>query len=63
MANKNTKPIPPQFVEQDVKEIAKQLYGLDGVSVKSLDSYIDLNFLLQYETGRQLIFKIANSVS
>jgi 4-aminobutyrate aminotransferase-like enzyme/Ser/Thr protein kinase RdoA (MazF antagonist) len=62
MMNKNTKPVPPQFSEKEVKRMAKQLYGLDPVSVKPLDSSIDLNFYLQEKTGRQLVFKIANSL-
>ncbi len=61
MMNKHTKPIPPQFGEQEVKEMAKRLYGFDGVSVKLLGSYIDLNYYLQDDTGREFVFKIANA--
>lgn len=61
MVNKNTNPTPQQFSKQEVKRMAEQLYGLDGVSVKPLDSYIDLNFHLQDETDREFVFKIANS--
>ncbi|MGD2086228.1 MAG: aminotransferase class III-fold pyridoxal phosphate-dependent enzyme [Candidatus Aminicenantes bacterium] len=61
MVNKNTKPTPPQFSEQDVKPMAKQLYGLDLVSVKPLDSELDLNFYLQEKTGGEFVFKIAHS--
>jgi Ser/Thr protein kinase RdoA (MazF antagonist) len=61
MVNKNTKPTPPQFPEQEVKQIARQLYGLDFVSVKRMDSYIDFNFYLQEKTGREFVFKIANA--
>jgi 4-aminobutyrate aminotransferase-like enzyme/Ser/Thr protein kinase RdoA (MazF antagonist) len=62
MVNKNTKLTPPQFPGQAVKRMAKQLYGLDHVSVKLLDSYTDLNLYLQDETGREFVFKISNSL-
>lgn len=61
MMKKNTKPIPPQFGEQDVIDMAKQLYGFDGVSVKLLGSYIDLNYYLRDEAGGEFVFKIANT--
>lgn len=61
MMNINTKPTPPQFSEQDVKRMAKQFYGLDHVSVKPLDSELDLNFYLQEKTGGEFVLKIAHS--
>jgi 4-aminobutyrate aminotransferase-like enzyme/Ser/Thr protein kinase RdoA (MazF antagonist) len=61
MMNKNLKPTPPQFPVKEVKRMAKQLYGLDHVSVKPLHSELDLNFYLQEKTGREFVFKIAHS--
>jgi len=61
MVNKNMKLTPPQFPEQSVKRMVKQLYGLDYVSIKPLDSELDLNFYLQEKTGLEFVFKIAHS--
>jgi 4-aminobutyrate aminotransferase-like enzyme len=61
MMNKNMKLTPPQFPEQAVKRMVKQLYGFDPESIKPLDSELDLNFYLQEKTGREFVFKIAHS--
>jgi 4-aminobutyrate aminotransferase-like enzyme/Ser/Thr protein kinase RdoA (MazF antagonist) len=61
MMNKNSKPVPPQFSWQEAKRMAEQFYGLDHVSIKPLDSELDLNFYIQEKTGREFVFKIAHS--
>ena len=59
--SKNMKLTPPQFPEHEVKQLAKQLYGLDHVSIKPLASELDLNFYIQDKTGREFVLKIAHS--
>jgi 4-aminobutyrate aminotransferase-like enzyme/Ser/Thr protein kinase RdoA (MazF antagonist) len=61
MVDNVEKPVPPAFSEHEVRQLVKRFYGLEGISIKPLDSYIDLNFHLLSEGGRQWVLKIANS--
>ena len=49
----------PGFSEKDVQKLAREFYGITG-SVRQLESYLDQNFQLTDEKGKEFIFKIAN---
>jgi 4-aminobutyrate aminotransferase-like enzyme/Ser/Thr protein kinase RdoA (MazF antagonist) len=51
---------PPAFSTDEVQEIARDLYGLDG-SFTPLDSERDQNFRIDTTNGDQFVVKIANS--
>jgi len=52
-------PIPPHFSIDEVTEVVEKYYKIN-VDAKTLDSYIDQNFLLIDKTGKKNILKIAN---
>ena len=62
MTDNYVKPVPPDYGIEDVKRLAGELYGFRDITVKPLASYIDLNFHIQDEQGREFVFKIANSL-
>ncbi len=52
--------IVPNFSAAAAEQLAGELYGLNARAV-SLPSYCDANFLLQHDSGRKFVLKIANS--
>ena len=50
----------PGFTAEEVKEVARKLYGLSG-ALSPLDSERDQNFRIITEAGDQFVIKIANS--
>ena len=55
----NSESFHPNFSDEEVKKFAQELYGINA-SVRQLESYIDQNFYLKDERGREFVFKIAN---
>lgn len=49
---------PPQFSIDDAKRFARDLFAIDPLTVKSLGSFIDQNFLLVDTNGHQYTLKI-----
>jgi len=55
----NVNLIRPRFSPDEVSTFAEKLYGIKA-SVRQLVSYIDQNFYLRDDSGREYVFKIAN---
>jgi 4-aminobutyrate aminotransferase-like enzyme/Ser/Thr protein kinase RdoA (MazF antagonist) len=51
---------PPFFSTEEVLEVARDLYGIDG-TISPLDSERDQNFRIDTPSGDQFVIKIANS--
>ena len=49
-----------RFTEKEIKQLVKDLYGLQVSSITPLDSYIDQNSLLTDENGKKYVLKIAH---
>lgn len=52
--------LAPNFSIEDIKKIAKKLYGLTG-TISLLGSERDQNFQISTPTGERFVIKIANS--
>ncbi|XP_057670232.1 hydroxylysine kinase-like [Diorhabda carinulata] len=55
-------PIKANLSEDEVKQIAWQLYGEKVISVKELNGYDDKNFHIKNEEGNEFIMKFINSI-
>ncbi|MBL7074256.1 aminotransferase class III-fold pyridoxal phosphate-dependent enzyme [candidate division KSB1 bacterium] len=49
----------PRFSDKEIMRFARELYGINA-SVRQLESYMDQNFHLTDDMGREFILKIAN---
>lgn len=48
-----------RFTKNEIKKTISEVYGIKG-SVRQLESYIDQNFHITDQSGKQFVFKIAN---
>ena len=52
------KSTPPQFSSSDAQGFAQELFGIEVTSIKSLGSFIDQNFLVIDNKGREYTLKV-----
>lgn len=55
------KPLPPLISDSTAQSIAETSYGLSVASIKKLNSYIDLNYLIQTTDQQKFVLKISHT--